>query len=239
MTRLQTPRSLTLLPLILIVITIPAYGQNILSAKRKSAFERTHSNQTEPFWGRHGRLTFGFQFGSAFENNIPHDFSHINMYFAEPSVGFIVWDSPHSHLPLRRFELLGEGLFGGSAHPGGDLYGGALDFRFDFLPVGRIVPYVDAGSGPVHTTIDKTAPEISGGTQFLSQAGAGVQYFFEPQHALLIEYHYFHMSNAGIQQPNFGFNGSMVTIGFRWLRWPHPIEELKAHRRGLHLPHFW
>jgi len=241
MIRKSTLQTLTVLVTILIAIALPAHCQKIHNAKYKAApiFRSSGRSAKDSSRTQQGRLTIGFQFGSAFENNIPHDLSHINMFFAEPSVGFIVWDSPHSRLPLRRFELLGEGLFGASAHPGGDLYGCALDFRFDFVPVGRFVPYLDAGSGPVHTTIDKTAPEISGGIQFISQGGAGLQYFFEPQRALLIEYHYFHMSNAGIQQPNFGFNGSMVTIGFRWMGWPHPMANRTARRAGFHLPHFW
>jgi hypothetical protein len=39
------------------------------------------------------------------------------------------------------------------------------------------------------------------------------------------------MSNASIEPPNHGFNGSMMTVGFRWLR--HPLgETLPAGRRS-------
>lgn len=193
----------------------------------------------QPYWATPSRITYGFQFGTALENGIPHDVSHINMFFAEPSIGYIAWNSPHSRLPVRRFEVVGQGLFGASGHPGGDLFGGALDFRFDFVPLGHFVPYFDAGSGPVHTTINKNAEEITGQTQFLSQGGTGLQYFFDPQRAMVIEYHYFHMSNAGLAPPNRGFNGSMLTIGFRWLHRPHPMSMGQLHRDRFHLPHFW
>jgi hypothetical protein len=36
----------------------------------------------------------------------------------------------------------------------------------------------------------------------------------------VFEYRYVHMSNAGIEQPNEGYNASMLTVGFRWLRRP-------------------
>lgn len=105
--------------------------------------------------------------------------------------------------------------------------------------MGHVVPYFDAGSGLVYTTIDAQAPEITGHTQFLSQGGLSLQYFYKPQHALVLEYRYFHMSNAGLEQPNPGFNGSMVTIGFLWLRGRHPIETASSHPRPLHFLHFW
>jgi hypothetical protein len=44
-----------------------------------------------------------------------------------------------------------------------------------------------------------------------------------PGRAIVFEYRYFHMSNAGIQEPNHGFNGSMASIGFRWLLRAHHV----------------
>ena len=82
------------------------------------------------------------------------------------------------------------------------------------------MPFLNLGAGVMHTTLTTRVPEVSGKLQFMPQAGVGIQHFFSPQHALVIEYRYFHMSNAGITPPNRGFNGSMVSIGFRWLRRP-------------------
>ena len=193
----------------------------------------------EPYWSEHGRLTFGVQFGFGLENNIPNNISHINFIFVAPQMGIIAWDSPRSRLPFKRFELISQQMLGGSTHPGGGLIGTSLVMRFGFTPIHRLVPYFDAGSGPVHTTIDGNAPELTGHTQFLSQGGAGLQYFFRPERALVFEYHYFHMSNAGIAQPNHGFNGSMVTIGFRWLRRAHPSAVGSLHHNTFHIPRPW
>jgi Lipid A 3-O-deacylase (PagL) len=174
-----------------------------------------------PFWALERRFTVGFQFAYGLENNIPHNISHVNMLIAEPQVGVVVWDSPHSRLPMNRFEIISEGLIGSAFHPGGHLLGDSLMFRFNFKPFHRNVPFFDAGIAALHTSLDNRAPEISGHTQFFSQGGIGIQHFIRPGRALVFEYRYFHMSNAGIQEPNHGFNGSMVSVGFRWLLRAH------------------
>jgi Lipid A 3-O-deacylase (PagL) len=94
-------------------------------------------------------------------------------------------------------------------------------YRFGFKPIHRAVPFFDAGIAAIHTTLDTQAPEITGHTQFLSQGGIGVQLFRRPGRAVVLEYRYFHMSNAGLQQPNHGFNGSMFSVGYRWLMRRH------------------
>ena len=176
--------------------------------------------QFAPFWANRGHWNFGFQVGYAVENAIPRNISHIHMLIAQPQLGFIVHDFKGSKFPLRRFEILGEGILGGAVHPGGRMLGATPIFRFDFRPWGRVVPFLDVGSGPLNTTTNEHAPELTGHFQFMSQGGAGIQYFFRPQRALVLEYRYLHLSNAGVEPPNHGFNASMITIGFRWLRRP-------------------
>jgi Lipid A 3-O-deacylase (PagL) len=172
------------------------------------------------FWSHRSRITFGFQVAYGLQDAIPRDISHINMVYAQPQLGWIAWDSPHSRLPLKRFEILSEGILGNAIHPGGHLYGQTLLLRFDFTPLRHVVPFFDAGSGVVNTTVESRVPEVTGRTQFLSQGGMGIQYFYRPQRAWVIEYRYFHMSNAGLQIPNPGFNGNMLSIGYRWLLGP-------------------
>jgi Lipid A 3-O-deacylase (PagL) len=193
--------------------TSPPAAQTLIAAPAKPA--------DSSFWALGRRLTYGFQFAYGLENNIPHDISHVNMIIAEPQVGLVVWDSPHSRLPMDRFEIISEGLVGAAFHPGGNLLGDTLMFRFNFKPVHHTVPFFDAGIAALHTSLDNQAPEISGHTQFFSQGGIGIQHFLRPGRALVFEYRYFHMSNAGLQGPNHGFNGSMLSIGFRWLLRQH------------------
>jgi len=178
--------------------------------------EVTSKSPELPRWANRGRWNFGLQLGYGVENAIPRNISHVNMVILQPQLGLIVGD--FSKGPLRRFEIINEGVMGNAVHPGGHMLGNTLLFRFGGKPYGHVIPFFDAGASAMHTTLATRAPEVSGTTQFMPQGGFGIQYFFRPQRAFVIEYRYFHMSNAGLQQPNEGFNGSMITIGFRWLR---------------------
>jgi hypothetical protein len=159
------------------------------------------------------RLVFGFQAAYGMENDIPHNVSnsHINMVYAQPQIGIVAWSSPKSRLPIKRFEVLSEGMIGGSTHPGGRIIGDTLLFRFTGGSHAGFVPFLDLGSGPLNTTINEHASELGGHVQFLSQGGLGIQ-----RSKYVVEWRYFHMSNAGLTKPNHGFNGNMVSVGYRW-----------------------
>lgn len=179
-------------------------------------------------WANRGRWIFGAQVGFALENSIPRNVSHIALLIAQPEIGFVVRDFQRS--PVRRFQLVSEGIFGNAVHPGGRLTGYAFLFRLEGKNHGRMVPFFDAGAGVQNTTLGRRVPELSGTTQFSPQGGLGVQYFFNPQRAFVLEYRYMHMSNAGLEPPNHGFNASMLSIGFRWLRRPRSLASEAAPR---------
>ena len=162
------------------------------------------------------RLVFGLQAAYGLENSIPRNVSHIQMFYAQPQVGIVIWDSPESKLPIKRFEIVSEGILGGAIHPGGHLFGDTLMFRVAGDSTRRLVPFFNVSSGPLHTTLDEKAPELGGHIQFISQGGVGVQRRLNTRQSVVVEYRYFHMSNAGLTQPNHGFNGSMLSIGMRW-----------------------
>lgn len=193
-----------------------------------------------PYWANRGHWNLGAQLGFALENAIPRNISHISLLIAQPQLGLIVRDFHASRFPVRRFEIVNEGIFGSALHPGGRVTGYALLFRLDGKNRRRVVPFLDFGGGLQRTTLATRAPELSGRTQFSPQVGLGIQHFFNPQRALVLEYRYMHMSNAGITPPNHGFNASMVTIGFRWLRRPHPAGwQPSAHRSRSFFHHLF
>jgi len=198
------------------------HAQETGAAEQSAPANLVSPSAPAPFWADRGHWSFGFQVGYAVENAIPRNISHINLLIAQPQLGLTVSDFQRG--PVRRFEILNEGILGNSVHPGGHLLGHSLLFRFDGKPYRRTVPFLDVGAGILHTTLHTRAPELSGHLQFLPQAGLGIQYFFRPQRAVVFEYRYVHMSNAGIEQPNEGYNASMLTIGFRWLRRPRPAQ---------------
>ena len=167
-----------------------------------------------------GHWNFGAQVGYSMEYGLDwHEVSHIQMLIAQPQVGFIVRDFRRS--PVRRFEIIDEGILGGAVHPSAAyLAGDALIFRFDGKEHGRWVAFLDTGVGVQRTPLSMHVPEVNGLTQFSPQGGFGLQYFIRPQRALVLEWRTIHMSNADLVPPNMGFNSSLLTIGFRWLRRP-------------------
>jgi hypothetical protein len=176
-----------------------------------------------PAYSAHrGHWDFGAQLGYSMEYGLDqHEVSHIQMLIAQPQLGFIVRDFRTSL--VRRFEIINEGILGGAVHPRAAYFAGdALIFRLDGREHGRWVPFFDAGAGVLRTSLSEHVPEVNGFTQFSPQGGFGLQYFIRPQRALVFEWRTIHMSNADLVPPNMGFNSSMLTIGFRWLR--RPIE---------------
>jgi hypothetical protein len=231
------------------LVAVPAAGPSTNPTDSAGAsYRTTHASQEEgstnhlvepdapPLWANRGRWTFGFQLGYGLENAIPRNISHVSLLIAQPQLGLIVWDSPQSRLPARRFEILSEGILGNAIHPGGRVTGHTLLFRFDGKARSRLVPFFDMGAGVLNTTLDTRIPEISGHVQFTPQGGFGVQYFFNPQRAMVFEYRYMHMSNASLMPPNHGFNSSMVTVGFRWLRRPARPAALRSSSRSRPFP---
>ncbi|MDR3674327.1 MAG: acyloxyacyl hydrolase [Acidobacteriota bacterium] len=166
-----------------------------------------------------GRWNFGAQVGYSMEYGFDwHEVSHIQMLIAQPQIGFIAHDFQRSR--VRRFEIIDEGILGGTVHPGAYVLGDAVIFRVSGREHGRWVPFLDAGAGAQRTSLFKVAPEVNGFTQFTPQGGFGFEYFVRPQRAMVFEWRTIHMSNANLQLPNMGFNSSMITIGFRWMRRP-------------------
>jgi hypothetical protein len=162
------------------------------------------------------RLVFGLQAAYGLENGIPRNISHIQMLYAQPQIGYVVWNSPESRLPIKRFDIVSEGIVGGSTHPGGHLFGDTLMFRVTGNSARRFRPFFNVSSGPLHTTLDEHASELGGHVQFLSQGGAGIERRLDARRSIALEYRYFHMSNAGLDKRNHGFNGSMLSVGMRW-----------------------
>jgi hypothetical protein len=188
----------------------PLSAHSVLSA----ASPPTHYSATRGHWD------FGAQVGYSMEYGLDqHELSHIQMLIAQPQLGFIVRDFQSS--AIRRFEIIDEGILGEAVHPhAAFLAGNTLIFRLEGREFGRWIPFFDAGLGAQHTSLSQHVPEVDGFTQFTPQGGFGVEYFFAPQRALVFEWRTVHMSNAGLVPPNMGFNSSMITVGFRWLRRP-------------------
>jgi hypothetical protein len=163
-----------------------------------------------------GRWTVGAQLGYTMEYGLDwHEVSHIQLLIAQPQLGFILRDFQRS--PVRRVEILDEGILGSAVHPhAAYLAGDAVLFRLDAKRHGRWVPFLDAGAGALRTPLARHVTEVNGFTQFTLQGGFGVQCFVRPGRALVFEWRTVHMSNADRVPPNMGFNSTLLSLGFRW-----------------------
>jgi hypothetical protein len=214
MLRSEAGRSSFWLLLWAMVFALPAGGLRAQEASAPAAMTGAESDQ--PRWASRSHWNFGLGVGYGVENAIPRNISHVNILIFQPQAGIIVKNWQHG--PLSRFELVHEGVIGSAVHPGGVMLGTTLFLRFNFKPYKNVMPFFDPGASFMYTTMDRRVPELTGHKQFMPQGGLGVQYFYRPRRAFYIEYRYFHISNAGIQQPNPGLNGSMLTLGLRWFR---------------------
>ena len=87
--------------------------------------------------------------------------------------------------------------------------------RYHFRTGTPVVPYVGGAVGFGITDIADA--DASGKFQFNQQMGGGVRYFFDAATAVVLDYSYWHVSNAGIKEPNDGVNCHNFTIGLAWL----------------------
>lgn len=110
------------------------------------------------------------------------------------------------------FELLAEGQFLFETEPKSGFGGGfAILFRYNFLPNGTFIPFIEAGAGVLGLNFDVDGQRD--GFNFSPQAGLGFHYFVSERTALTGEWRWFHISNADTRMPNDGIDSSMFIIG--------------------------
>ena len=83
--------------------------------------------------------------------------------------------------------------------------------RYHFLPLGRLVPYLELGAAPGAT--DLRVREQRTDFVFLLFGGAGASYFLTETAALYAGYRLQHISNAGTDSPNQGINSHTGVVG--------------------------
>jgi hypothetical protein len=74
--------------------------------------------------------------------------------------------------------------------------------------------YLQAGGGIIYTdSYREQQPAIGQATEFYLSAAAGCRYAIDAQWALLAEFGYIHISNAGLAQRNGGINALGASVG--------------------------
>ena len=99
---------------------------------------------------------------------------------------------------------------------GRSMTGGYLLGSWKFTRVEPLLPYVFAGGGVLF--VDLGLPSMGTKLDFSYQAGTGLQYMIRKDVAIMAEYRYHHISNAGTATPNEPLNSSKLLLGVSFFR---------------------
>lgn len=101
-------------------------------------------------------------------------------------------------------------------HGGRSMTGGYVFGSWKFTSIKDLAPYIFAGGGILF--VDLGLPTMGSRLDFSYQGGTGLQYFIRKDMALMAEYRYHHISNAGTASPNEPLNSSKFLIGISFFR---------------------
>ena len=101
-------------------------------------------------------------------------------------------------------------------HGGRSMTGGYVFGSWKFTSIGDLAPYIFAGGGILF--VDLGLPTMGSRLDFSYQGGTGLQYFIRKNTALMAEYRYHHISNAGTASPNEPLNSSKFLFGISFFR---------------------
>lgn len=103
-------------------------------------------------------------------------------------------------------------------HNGRVMTGGYMlgSWKFTGLADRGFYPYLFAGGGVLF--VDLGLPTMGTRLDFSYQGGMGIQHLLRPDLALMVEYRYHHISNAGTAEPNEPLNSSKFLVGVTYFR---------------------
>ena len=161
-----------------------------------------------------GTTIFGLQVGGGVHNNIEE-------HGTVSDISFVNFTPRVSHLFFSPF---GSGLLRSALEPGLEGWfqyylspkestaeGLKVAFRYHFIGLGRLVPYLEVTAGAGGTSL--RVPEIDSSFTFVLEGGAGLAYFVTDRVAVNFGYRFQHISNGNTSQPNRGFNSDSGVLG--------------------------
>lgn len=159
-------------------------------------------------------LAVGYGFGIPLGGTKGGDVEEIQYTYVAPHWGIGISNPMGGDSWYRgNVELLMEGAFIINFEPKSGFAGGATAMlRYNFLPGGNFIPFIELGGGIVSLDFD-LQDEQSDGFNFTPQGGVGFHYFVSERTALTAQWRLHHISNAGIDEPNDGINSSLFLIG--------------------------
>jgi lipid A 3-O-deacylase len=164
--------------------------------------ERTHNVEVSL------ENTFGVHYN---DGQLHHNLGIASVRYGEILGG--VAGGPHWY--RGNWEFLGEMFGGWQYNPRGAYVAGLTPMlRYSFATSTRWVPFIEGGFGPSVTDIG--GPDLSTSFEFNIQGNMGVHYFWNSHQAVTAQVGYFHLSNAGIKEPNQGVNAISLLLGTSW-----------------------
>jgi lipid A 3-O-deacylase len=161
-----------------------------------------------------GTTIFGLQVGGGVHNNVEgqrtvSDISFINF---TPRVSHLFFSPFGSGLLRSAFEPGLEGWLQYYLSPDSATAAGLkLAFRYHFIGLGPLVPYLEVNAGAGGTSLK--VPEINSTFTFVLEAGVGLAYFITDNVALNFGYRFQHISNGNTSSPNRGCNSDSGVLG--------------------------
>jgi lipid A 3-O-deacylase len=151
-------------------------------------------------------------YGVQFNLQDYHDWSHLKYWNLGIRASILPF-SPHGPSLLRgSFEIGFEPLYQKYTEPQSAYWAGLVGvFRYHFLSLGRLVPYIEGGAGAGGT--DLNVREIESSFSFILWAGLGASVFITDAMAVYAGYRYEHNSNGNIDPPNRGWESHVGLVG--------------------------
>ena len=136
------------------------------------------------------------------------DFAYLGVRF-----GYLPFDPLLADTPLHgAFEIGLEPLYQQYISPKQSYFAGlGTTYRYHFLSLGRIVPYVELAAFAGYTNLKIT--EIRSDFTFMLYGGGGASYFVSDRTAIYTGYRYEHVSNGNTSRPNRGFESNVGVLG--------------------------
>lgn len=193
-----------ILPLALVIFTIMA-GWSPAAAAETSVANATHEFSFLTGYGITHR-----DFGATRTQVQTWDAIARYGYFLSDEIGKGNWyQVRHEILVELPFHLAVD-------HGGRSMVGGYLLGSWKFTSMKDFAPYVFAGGGILF--VDLGLPTMGSKMDFSYQGGTGLQYFVRPDLAMMAEYRYHHISNAGTDSTNEPLNSSKFLFGITLYR---------------------
>jgi hypothetical protein len=160
-----------------------------------------------------GTVLFSLMVGGGVQNNIEGhgrttDITFVNVV---PRLTFVPFEPVGSGWYKGAFEVGPEVWFQVFLDPPTTAEGLKAAFRYNFLGLGRLVPYVELLAGAGYKNFRPF--EVRSNFTFVLEGGAGLSYFVAPGVALTGGYRFQHVSNGGTTLPNRGFNSDTGVLG--------------------------